>query len=122
MKQTILILTIALAVSIQCSPDPVSEICNWQAKRNNLISQLSTQGQLLVNQILVDLQEVSYAGMQPVYSYIGATMQKEINQLNQSIDASKFARMAYIYGVGNASAGYGPIRYFFFFFYKINSN
>jgi len=110
MKQTIIILVITFVAYIQCSSDPVGEICNWQTKRNNLISQLTTQGQQTANQILVDLQKVTFAGIQPVYAYISTQVKKEINQINSTSDASKLILLGSIYGVGNSSAGVGPLR------------
>jgi hypothetical protein len=54
MKQTIFVLVIALIAGFQCghSRDSVGDICKWQAARDALVGQLTTNGQATAKQIM----------------------------------------------------------------------
>ena len=67
------------------------EICELQAKRNALISRLTPGGQLTAHQILLDIQSLGGAALQPLYSSIGKKFNSTFNQIKASPDASKIA-------------------------------
>ena len=110
-KMNKILLIILLGVSCCVALHSTNDICSWKAKRDALIQKLSPPGQKIANQILIDLQAISFAGIQPLYAYIGVRFNLTLNSIKSSpSDASKLAQLEYLYGAGNWSAGLGSLR------------
>jgi hypothetical protein len=59
---------------------------------------------------MLDIQTISFAGMQPVYLHIAKKFNSTIRQLKSSNDSSKLDQLQYLFGVGNYSAGQSSLR------------
>ena len=66
-------------------------VCDLQAKRDALICKLSPPGQFTAHQILLDLQKLGGAAVQPLYVSLAKRFNATFNQIKASPDASKLA-------------------------------
>lgn len=92
------------------SLETVEEVCQWGAKRTELIKQLTPYGQTVVTRILKDLQYISGAAIQPVFEFVKKQNNETVNRLLNSTDAGKFGTLLNYYGVGNYTSGSGNLR------------
>ena len=65
----LLILTV-LMMSMYVVYGDVNQTCSWQQQRNNLIKKLTPAGQSTVIKILLDLQYIFGAAVQPIFGYL----------------------------------------------------
>ena len=79
-------------------------------KLDALVKKLTPDGQKTATQIMIDLQAISFAGIQPVFQYVAKEFNTTIQQIKSSNDSSKLDQLLKLYGVGNSSAGLGGLR------------
>lgn len=102
----ILIVSVIISVAYGQS---TSEICGWQSSRDNLIKSLTSAGQKAANQILLDLQLITGAAIQPLCNYVYVEHKMEIDSILNSTDSSRLIKLGSLFGCGNISSGAGPL-------------
>ena len=119
-----IIVSVLMMSMYMCSAD-VNQTCSWQLQRNNLIKSLTPAGQSTVNTILLDLQYITGAAIQPIFGYLQNKYAAAIGKITNSTDNANLNNLGKFLGFNNPKIGSPPLwfdfsDYFFIynFYYK----
>ena len=84
------------------------DLCAWQKSRDDIISKLTPDGQVVMAQILKDLQIALGVSVQPIYQQVRAQFPNLVSQLENTDNQNFQAFLAFL-GYGNPNCGNGPL-------------
>lgn len=87
MKFLLTVLIIALSAYFS-EADTSFDVCAWQTAKNNLISKLTLNGQKTVNQMLLYIQSINGAALQPQCNTIAVKYNTTLAKIMISTDAA----------------------------------
>ncbi len=103
-----IIVSVLMMSMYMCSAD-VNQTCSWQLQRNNLIKSLTPAGQSTVNTILLDLQYITGAAIQPIFGYLQNKYAAAIGKITNSTDNANLNNLGKFLGFNNPKIGSPPL-------------
>ena len=106
----VFILNLFLCSTTEAIASRQQQTCAWQNSTKLLIQQLTPQGQQTLNTIILDLQYITGAAIQPMFEKIAKKYAKQIVQItNTQADTNKIIQLGQLFGYGNLKCGAPPL-------------
>jgi hypothetical protein len=108
MKFLVVISILALSVYM-CAGSHSDAVCAWQQARNELVSQLTPEGQETLTEIAESQQLITGAAIQPLFESLGEKYAEQLKAINASADSDKLEALGQLLGIGDYFCGEGPL-------------